>query len=144
MFKLEDKNFRGDLDLIIEKLKNKEHFAFSKYADGELHILANMAINNGEFWFKPEQNEVNRKQMIDSFQYKDNGYYVGISCPCCIGGRSVHEWMKKVSQQNFSNLTWANIFVNSNYDLYLNNMLKRIDFRYTILLLNVILQKMQQ
>ena len=122
MFDTDNKNFTKDLEHIINKLQKHENFAFSKYADGELHILANKPVNNGEFWFIPEDHIVYRKQMIDSFQYKDNGYYVGISCPCCIGGRSVHEWMKKVSQQNFSNLTWANIFVNSNYDLYLNNM----------------------
>ena len=122
MFDTDNKNFTKDLEHIINKLQKHENFAFSKYADGELHILANKPVNNGEFWFIPENHTVYRKQMIDSFQYKDNGYYVGISCPCCIGGRSVHEWMKKVSQQNFSNLTWANILVNSNYDLYLNNM----------------------
>ena len=122
MFKLENKNFRNDLDTIIEKLRNKDHFAFSKYADGELHILANMAINNGEFWFKPEEDELNRKQMIDSFKYKHDSYFVGISCPCCIGGKPVHSWMKKQSAQNPQNLTWANLFVNGNYKHYLKNM----------------------
>ena len=61
MFSTIDKNYREDLKSVIEKLERREHFSFSKYADGELHILANKPINNGEFWFIPE--EKNPKQI---------------------------------------------------------------------------------
>ena len=121
-FDIEDKSFRNDLKVIISKLKNKKSFAFSKYADGELHILANKPVNNGEFWFVPEANDFNRQQMIKSFRFKNKDYYVGISCPCCIGGSPVHNWMKKNSGQPESNLTWANIFVNGNHSYYIKNM----------------------
>ena len=84
--------------------------------------MANKPVNNGEFWFVPPEHAKYRKEMIDSFKFKDDNYYVGISCPCCIGGRAVHEWMKNASEQHASNLTWANIFVNANYDSYLNNV----------------------
>jgi hypothetical protein len=122
MFDIDNKSFTKDLEYMIGKLQKHENFAFSKYADGELHILANKPVNNGEFWFVPAEHTPYRKEMIDSFKFRHDNYYVGISCPCCIGGRSVHEWMKNVSEQNASNLTWANIFVNSNYDCYLNKM----------------------
>jgi hypothetical protein len=121
-FDIEDKSFRNDLKIIISKLKNKQPFAFSKYADGELHILANKPVNNGEFWFVPEANDFNRQEMIKSFRFKNENYYVGISCPCCIGGPPVHDWMKKNSGQPESNLTWANIFVNGNHSYYIKNM----------------------
>jgi len=116
------KSFRGDLENLKMALENKSHFAFSKYADGELHILANKPINNGEFWFIPEDHSRNRQAMIDSFIYKEDGYYVGISCPCCIGGSKVHNWMKDRSGQSAHNLTWANIFVNGNYQYYMDNI----------------------
>jgi len=122
MFGTTDKNYREDLKLIIEKLKSKEHFSFSKYADGELHILANKPIDNGEFWFIPEENVEERQQMIDSLKHKDPNYFVGISCPCCIGGKTVHEWFKNQSGQSLENLTWANLFVNGNHEYYINNM----------------------
>ena len=121
-FKTENKNFREDLKILIEKLKSKEPFAFSKYADGELHILSNKPINNGEFWFKPEEDQNYRRQMIDSLRFKNDNYYVGVSCPCCIGGLTVHQWFKKQSGQELTNLTWANLFVNSNHSYYLENM----------------------
>lgn len=121
-FGIEDKCYRKDLEILVDKLKNREHFAFSKYADGELHALINKPVNNGEFWFIPEEHEKSRKALIDSFQYQDESYFVGVSCPCCIGGRPVHNWMKSQSGQPEERLTWANIFVNGNYKYYLENM----------------------
>ena len=116
------KDYRQDLKKIKYLLQSKKHFAFSKYADGELHILANKPINNGEFWFDPDNNSFNRKKLIESFTYKEKNYFVGISCPCCIGGEKVHNWMKQKSNQDLENLTWANLFVNGNYEYYLENV----------------------
>jgi hypothetical protein len=123
MFNTNNKNFRNDLNTIIEKLKTKEPFAFSKYADGELSVLVNKPINNGEFWFNPETDQSSRENLINSFRYKNESYFVGISCPCCIGGSPVHNWMKKNSGQDEEHLTWANIFVNSNHPYYVENMI---------------------
>ena len=53
--------FDRDIEIFCEKIKNKEKFAFSKYADGELYILANQQINNGEFWFNPIEDSFFRK-----------------------------------------------------------------------------------
>ncbi len=122
MFDVKDKSFRKDLMHVIKKLKRKERFAFSKYADGELHILSNKPINNGEFWFEPEQDQDHRQKIIDSLRFKNDNYFVGIACPCCIGGSTVHSWYKKQSGQDIENLTWANLFVNGNYSYYMNNM----------------------
>mgnify|MGYP003115687940 CR=1 FL=1 len=122
MFNNRDRSFRGDLELIINKIEKNEKFAFSKYADGELHIMANKKINNGEFWFTPENDQKHRIQMIESFQFKDDNYFVGICCPCCGSWGVMHEWMKKNSKQDCSNLTFANVFVNSNHEFYLEKM----------------------
>ena len=32
-------DFKGDIEFLFEKLRNRDHFAFSKYADGEYKIL---------------------------------------------------------------------------------------------------------
>ncbi len=111
-----------DIKIFYNKIKNKEKFAFSKYADGELHIFINQPLNNGEFWFNRGHDEKYRQQMLESFKYKDKGYYIGISCPCCIGGPPAHKYMKELSGQDSDHLTWANLFVNQNYDFYLKNI----------------------
>jgi hypothetical protein len=136
MFDIKNKDYREDLRSIIEKLSSGENFAFSKFADGELHILINRPINNGEFWFTPTEHQQYRRALVDSFKYKDSSYYVGISCPCCIGGAPVHKWMKEQSTQIDEHLTWANIFVNANYKYYLNNMVPLYNDKTVILVSN--------
>ncbi len=109
-------NFRGDIEFFFNKLKNKEKFSFSKYADGEFAILVNRQITNIDNWtFDPNKHVAIRNELIDSFTFKDDEYYVGVSCKCCQPNDHV-EWMRSESGQ--TNITWANIFVNSNYTFY--------------------------
>ena len=122
-------SFQSDLKFFEKKLKSKEQFAFSKYADGEFKILADQYIDlltkaNGEFKYNPNDptDSFFRDQLTKSFQFNHPNYYVGIGCRCCMGDKSFN-WMKENSRQKESNLTWANIFVNSNYPYYVNNLL---------------------
>ena len=38
------KNFRTHFITFRDKLRNKEHFAFSRFSDGEMHILQNKEL----------------------------------------------------------------------------------------------------
>ena len=38
------KTFKGDFDLFKNKLINNEHFAFSRFSDGEMFILQNKRL----------------------------------------------------------------------------------------------------
>jgi len=130
------KDFREDLRSLLDKLKSGDNFAFSKYADGELHVLINKPVNNGEFWFIPEEHQQHRQELIDSFKFQHDLYYVGISCPCCIGGFPVHNWMKQQSGQKNDHLTWANLFVNANYNYYIRHMVPEYCKRSVVLISN--------
>lgn len=109
------KIFEEELLKLHKKLSNKDIFSFSKYADGEWAIMNKISLNNGEFKSEYSQ-DFYREKLIESFTYKDENYIVGISCECCQGLE--HDKMKKFSQQSEENLTFANIFVNTNYPLY--------------------------
>lgn len=112
------KEFHLDIVKIYNKLKNKTPFAFSKYADGEYAILRNQHIRNCDNWvFNPEIHQKQQQELMDSFTYSDDGYYVGISCPCCVPMKHV-EWMRNTVKVKDENLTWANIFVNGNFQAY--------------------------
>jgi len=114
-------SFRGDIEFIFNKLRNKEKFSFSKYADGEFAILANQPITNVDNWtFKPNLHSAIRDELIRSFKFQDSNYYVGVSCKCCQPSTYV-EWMREQSGQ--LKLTWANIFVNSNYPYFKENFI---------------------
>lgn len=109
-------SFRKDLELIYDKLAARESFSFSKYADGEYKILVNQPITNCDGWtFIPERDKIEYKSLLDSFQYDHKDYYVGISCPCCQPQSHV-DWMR--DNVKSENITWANLFVNSNYEFF--------------------------
>jgi len=113
--------FRGDLKFLLEKLKDGESFAFSKYADGEYMILVNENIKNCDGWvFDKDKNKKEYELLLESFKYEHKDYYVGISCPCCQPRTSV-EWMRE--NVGTKNVTWANIFVNSNYNFFIDNFI---------------------
>jgi hypothetical protein len=109
------KIFEEELIKLHKKLSKKEIFSFSKYADGEWAVINGEFLNNGEFKNDPSQ-DFYRQKLLESFQFKDKNYTIGISCECCQGIE--HDKMKKLSGQDEENLTFANIFVNSNYPLY--------------------------
>lgn len=109
-------SFRGDIEFIFNKVKSKEKFSFSKYADGEFAILDNQPITNADNWtFDPTLHSAIREELIRSFKFKEENYLVGVSCKCC-QPENIVNWMRKESGQDI--LTWANIFVNSNYPYF--------------------------
>ena len=117
-----DKSFSEDIKVFKEKLEHKEPFTFSKFADGEWFAMRNITVYNNEFQFsKSREHAEARKDLINAFQFCHPNYYVGISCPCCQG--SAFEDMKEYSNQADARLTWANMWVNSNYKYFLSDIL---------------------
>lgn len=135
-FGVKNKDFGEDIKFLFNKLKNGEKFSFSKYADGEFEILINRKITNCDNWtFNPEVDQKYREELMKSFQYKDDGYYVGISCPCCVSLKDVN-WMKNMVKSEPENLTWANIFVNNNYHFFKDNFVPEFKNHDIILIAN--------
>ena len=116
------KIFSHEIIKMYQRLKACEPFAFSKYADGEWAVIKGETVSNGEFHYEcTPATEPYRRKLIESFQYKHPRYYVGVSCECCQG--AAHREMVKFSGNTESNLTFANLFVNSNYRFFLQNFI---------------------
>ena len=132
-----NKSFRKDIEYFHHKLLHNENFTLSKYADGEWAVLENRHINNKEFWFDPDNknDKIKRDKLWKSFQYKNPRYYVGISCPCC-QGMEVFNKMNDMCFQDETNLTWANIWVNSNYRYFVENIIPLFSNRTVVLFCN--------
>lgn len=132
-----NKNFRQDLQVIERALKNKENISFSKFCDGEFAVICNHPINNKEFWFDPSkpEDQIKRSALIDAFQYKNSRYFVGITCTN-VFGINIHRQMTQLSNQDQDHLTWADIWVNSNYKYYLSNILPLYKQRHVIIFCN--------
>jgi len=131
------KDYSRDIRIIYESLYNEEIFSFSKYCDGEWAVLENRGVDNSEFWFNPDKGEdiSKRDQLVDSFQFKHDNYYVGISCPG-VFGIETHNNMKEMCGQPKERLTWADIWVNSNYPFYLQFIVPLFADKKTVLYCN--------
>lgn len=131
-----NKNFTKDIEIIFNALKNGEKFSFSKYADGEYAILINRKITNCDNWtYDPDKHTMYRDELINSYKYNEDGYYIGISCPCCVGEKDSN-WMRDNVKVNEYNLTWANIFVNGNYNYFKDNFIPEFKNHNIILVAN--------
>lgn len=128
------KKFREDLKILFNKLTKKEHFAFSKYADGEFGILYGNDIGNGDFQYKKEDEKF-YNHLWESFKYDHPDYYIGIGCLCCMGINKF-EWMRTKCERPDNHITWANIFVNSNYSFYVDNFIPEYSNHDIILVCN--------
>jgi len=155
------KSFKEDFIKILEKLKQKENFAFIRFSDGELFVLQNMSLKLDETgtwingilagptytfedykFFDPEQHQEFHKKLWDSFTYEADNYYVGISCACCVGMQNF-KWMKTALENNQPdhnskkyNVTWANLFVNSNYPRFISEFLPELKTKKIVLICN--------
>lgn len=129
------KTFTGDFNKFLNKLKNKENFAISRFGDGELMIIEGIGLDllskgAGEFAYDQNNTIYNKSRHLlsKSFTHKSDDYYVGIACKCCVGDEK-YNYMKALSEQNEEHLTWANIFVNSNFNRCISEMLPELNNR---------------
>lgn len=155
------KTFKEDFNILLEMLKNNEPFSFIRFSDGEMFCLQNRKLElseRGTFiddrlagptytkedykFFDPEQHQVFHKKLWDSFIYESDNYYVGISCLCCVGLQNF-KWMKTALEDNQSdhnlkkyNITWANLFVNSNYPRFISEFLPELKTKKIVLICN--------
>ena len=113
------KDFRHELIKFRVRLKKGEPFALSRFGDGELALLMNEAIETSEYAYDPQKatDFLLHTQLLESFRYQGSQYYVGISCPDCVGPRDFR-WLKKNSGQDDLHLTFACLFVDFNYSYF--------------------------
>ena len=108
------KDYQKEIEIFYKKIKSNDKFALSKFADGEWGAIRGDCFSpaNGEWQANGDDPlfQLARQELIESLQYKDPNYYVAI-CPC-------YRDTILFSGQNDSQITYANIFVNSNYSYY--------------------------
>jgi hypothetical protein len=135
------KNFRQHFIDFRTKLEEQEHFAFSRYSDGEMYILQNkeLVLGNGVIQigdekqggiyqqpdfkhFDPKEHGFYQQKLVESLQYKQHNYFKGISCSCCVGTEQF-DWQVDLAGGDDESLTWANLWVNGNYPIFITHIL---------------------
>jgi len=127
------KYFRKEIEKLFDRLESGKKFSFSKYADGEWMAMRGIPVNNREFEATTDMTATIHNLCV-SFLFKDEGYYVGISCPCCQGQH--HYTMAHKSGQDEEHLTFANIFVNGNYSFFKEHFIPEFSNRKIHLVAN--------
>lgn len=149
------KTFKSDFELFKNKLLNGENFAFLRFSDGEFFILKNRRLelneNNhiignvvGGGWynkeeqkkFDPNEHQFYRQKLIESLQFKKDNYYKGICCKCCVTNEDDYYFQVNLSGGEEDDLTWANLFINGNYESYVNEIVPIFKDKKIIMIVN--------
>ena len=117
-------SFRGDIEYLESLLLNSIPFSITRFGDGERFIMEGNAVGNGEFHFNNDDSLL-QQELIESFQLDVENYFVGVPCPCC-QPKERCDWMKQSTYLPEERLTWANMFVNGNFEYFNSNIVPAI------------------
>lgn len=148
------KDFRKDFYMLLEKLRNKENFSFGRFSDGELRILQNVPLTLGakkirvgdsirpsrykehdHKHFDPNIHQFYHEKLVEAFQFKKKNYYKGLSCRCCVGEKDLQFQLDLYGEID-EYLTWANLWVNANYPLFIEHMVPEFKNHQVIIVCN--------
>ncbi|MDD4394133.1 MAG: glycosyltransferase family A protein [Desulfobacterales bacterium] len=88
-----------------------ENIAFLRHGDGERAIMEGRSIKAQEGWESPGYVSQLGSACLDALNLRDPRVWYGISCPCC--DPAAYYWY--ISRIAHRNITFANLWVNSNY-----------------------------
>lgn len=128
--------YQNDLDIFINNLNNKIHFAFSRFSDGEIFMLKNKKISIKENIcmvddkvfgrtnytkeelkeFDPSIHGFYLNELIKCINHEQDNYFKGIACTCCNGKDDV-KFINKFIKNN-KNITFSNLIFNGNYEKF--------------------------
>jgi hypothetical protein len=127
----EIKKASTEIEKFADMLKRREHFAFQRFADGELWILQGKkfqlspkskhhAYKNPEDWktFNPKKHKIQMNHLFDALRYKAPNYFLGLLVGNSENNHTWTDWILKESGQEIRQVTFANLFVNSNYTYF--------------------------
>lgn len=115
--------FLNDLKFFESLIEKKQHFCITRFGDGERLIIENRPVGNAEFRYNGGDSWI-AKELKNSISFDKENYFIGIPCPCC-QPRDRCEYMKELSGLPPERITWANIFVNSNYKYFKSSIIPK-------------------
>lgn len=123
-------------------LKNRIPFCFIRFSDGEFFVLKNQEVKlapnhfiTGDIkggciyteeeqkHFLPGRDEFYRQELLKSFKHDQLNYFKGICSTGDVGKEGFDFQLSLLENKSQENLTFSNLFINSNYPLYINHFL---------------------
>lgn len=106
-----------EFERIWQKIDNNENFTLLRYGDGERAIMQGREVIAQEGWKSPKYISTLGKALLDSLNLTDENVFYGISCPCC-DAEAYYWYSTRITNKN---RTFANIFINKNYQRFISN-----------------------
>ena len=124
------KTYSTCLDYFINLIRNKQNFAIMKCADGEFAISKNKTIRVqiADDWTFNSDSILN-KHFNDSLNLMQTNVFYGVSGPTD-SEEICDYWYKNIP--NTHNITFANVFVNTNFEKW-ENFLKNADYNCVLI-----------
>ena len=105
-----------DLDIIFNKILNKEQFCIIRPSDGEYYVLTKCKFTNIDDWYHDENNSVSNdlyNAVKDAVNIQN--MLIGIPCLACGENGSIYNYYINTFNIPENKLTYANIFGTYNY-----------------------------
>jgi hypothetical protein len=148
--------YEEDFFKLLEKIKKHENFAFTRFSDGEVFVMQNkeliLAKENvrvGETvynfgydeedhkHFDPSEHGFLKDALLDAYKFKKDNYFVGGICSnCTCASRDYKGWMQEQYGEMDENYMTTNLLVNSNYSIFISQMLPEIKKRELVIICN--------
>jgi len=142
------KDYREQFYKLLELVKGKEGFGFSRFSDGEMTILQNQRLElaedhfiQGDVYgpnpikapipymeeerksFDPEKHVEFRQKLMDSYLFKKKNYIKGIPSQNEWGGKLWEAAINLYGNDDFSDLSFSNVMINGNYHIFVKEMI---------------------
>ncbi len=114
--------FQTDFDYYINLIKSNTNFAYARYADGEVGLMKGRAIgqNSQAFavdrWSSPNVLTKVGEELLESLKHQESNYHYAISAH----SDSIEDYNFLKERITNSNITFANLWINSNYQKMFN------------------------
>lgn len=107
---------QDEFNKIWKRIEKKENITLFRYGDGERSLMIGKPVLAQEGWTAPSEITELGKALLDTLNLDDENVYYGISCPCC--DSAAYYWYE--THIKSKNKTFANLFVNKNYSLFIS------------------------
>ncbi len=111
--------FYSDFNFFWDKIQSYSNFSFARYADGEVMLIKGLPINKNtqaytvDNWYSDNVNSRIGNELLDSLYIVDESFYFAISSKT----DNIDDYNFLFSKiENKKNLTFANLWINANYD----------------------------
>ena len=150
------KDFVKAFDILLDKIKKQDNFAFTRFSDGELAIMKNkyVLLANDHFMegnkrgpgiyteeehkeFDPNRHQEHRSLLIESYKYNTENYFKGIctSSDPHVGNENF-QWMVDLHGGDHPNLTFSNLLINANYRRFVEDLIPLFNNKKIIYVVN--------